>query len=219
MKRPFLTIVTRCCWRPVLLAANVQSVLRQTDRDIEQIFIVDQNRRGIHWANLQLFANRDRVGGEWVYILDDDCRLIRDDFVSLVRNCASANPNAKFIVVKSRRPQLAPRVLPKPGVWGKRGRLPMRANCLCYVVRRELWREAIASFGAPAAGAGLMMEHLAKSQYGMVWLDVIVAETQQLGRGRNFETCRKTWWRETIDRFGIRDVGKGDWRLRLWRQK
>ncbi|MHA2069645.1 MAG: glycosyltransferase family 2 protein, partial [Candidatus Thorarchaeota archaeon] len=72
----FLTIVTRCCQRPKMLSENIQSVIDQTCHDVEQVFIVDHTRQGIHVADRALALNKDRVEGEYVYILDDDCQLI-----------------------------------------------------------------------------------------------------------------------------------------------
>jgi hypothetical protein len=53
-----------------MLGENIQSVIDQTCHDVEQVFIVDHTRQGIHVADRALALNKDRVEGEYVYILD-----------------------------------------------------------------------------------------------------------------------------------------------------
>lgn len=209
---PFLTIVTRCCKRPKMLTANIESVLSQTDRDVEQIFIVDYNQAGVRRANISLAQNRGRISGDYVYILDDDTRLEDKNFVAKIRCIARTGPDV--IMVKSRRPQFAPHILPKPFVWNCPERLALTStNCLCYVVKRQVWLDHIEAFGAPAAGDWWFLERLRNRGATFAWIDLVVAETQQLGRGKLFEKCGRDWFQRVAREFELTEVAPGDWRL------
>lgn len=208
----FLTIVTRCCKRPRMLTSNIESVLSQTDRDIEQIFIVDRNQAGIRRANISLAQNKNRISGDYVYILDDDTRLEDKNFVAKIRRIARTGPGV--IMVKSRRPQFAPHILPKPFVWNCPERLALTStNCLCYIVKRQVWLEYIEAFGESAAGDWHFLKAVRDSGASFVWLNEIVAETQQLGRGRLFEKCDQDWFQQVAQKFELTEVAPSDWRL------
>ena len=89
MSKPFLSIVTRCCRRPVQLTRCIESVVNQTCHDIEQVFLVDKIGRHrenpILWANKQLERYADRVDGEYVYVLDDDGQLADNNVIYEIR--------------------------------------------------------------------------------------------------------------------------------------
>jgi len=214
---PFLTIVTRCCRRPLLLTNNVFSVLGQNDRDLEQIFVVDKHKRGVYWANRNLAEQVHRIAGEWVYILDDDCRLTSPGFVTLLKDAARQEPDV--IMVKSSRPQIAPHTLPKADVWGHADRFRAACcNCLCYAVRADLWREHISAFGRAAGGDWGFLEKLLYHNVKFAWADKVVAQTQQLGRGKLFEDCGKSWFADFVNSFGVELLNASDdWRLQLYR--
>jgi hypothetical protein len=208
-----LTIVTRACRRPVMLGVNIDSVLAQTDRDIEQVFIVDNDRRGVARANAQLDLNRERADGSYVYILDDDTRLINREFVAHLRKVVVDRPHV--VMVRSRRPQMSRDELPT--AWGRRDWLKKKTtNCLCYVVRGDWYREHIVGFNEKVCGDWHFLNRLLEHDARLVWLDHFVGETQQLGRGKKFEKCKPDWFRQVARKYGIQEVAPGDWRLRLW---
>jgi len=195
-----------------MLTSNIESVLFQSDRDVEQVFIVDYNQAGVLRANISLAQNKDRVSGDYVYILDDDTRLFDKGFVARLKRAAEESPD--IIMVKSSRPQFAPHVLPKPFVWNCPERLALTStNCLCYVVQRQMWINHIGAFGAPAAGDWWFLERLRNRGATFAWIDLVVAETQQLGRGRLFEKCSVDWFQRVAREFELTEVASGDWRL------
>lgn len=217
MTNPFLTIVTRSCQRPKMLIKNILSVKSQTDKDIEQIFIVDNQRRGVLWANKQFHANIHRVNGDYVYMLDDDCRLINNSFVAQLRKATKNKP--EIIMVHTRRPQLAPKELPRQIHWKKRNLLKLGStNGLCYVTRSDIWKAHTQRYFINATGDWQFLRGMVTNKkYKMIWLDLFVAETQQLGRGKLFEVNGGSWFSPIVKRFGIKNVGtkdKQDWRLR-----
>lgn len=195
-----------------MLTLNVQSVLTQTDRDVEQIFIVDYDQVGVLVANKSLALNKHRVEGDYVYILDDDTRLLNKRFVARLKPVVESSPDV--IMVKSSRPQFAPHVLPKPHVWNCPDRLALGStNCLCYVVRRQMWMDYIKAFGEPAAGDWWFLKRLKSRGATFAWIDLIVAETQQLGRGRLFEKCGRDWFQQIAQELELTEVEPNDWRL------
>lgn len=209
----FLTIVTRCCQRPRSLSENIQSVKDQTDHDLEQVFIVDRDRRGIGSANRSIALNKHRVEGDYVYILDDDCKLTNPRFVSLVKGVAECD----IIMVKSNRPPGPPsRQSVVPTVWEGRQHHGS-CNCLCYVVRAELWKRHIEGFGMKTRGGDWwFLNEVLKTGPTMYWLDEIVADARQLGRGRLFEQVERGWFEGVAREHGLINLGDDDWRLRLW---
>lgn len=62
------------------------SVRNQTEQDYEHIFINDDEGHGLHWANKQIYEYSSRIGGKWVYILDDDDFLTDMDFIKELKN-------------------------------------------------------------------------------------------------------------------------------------
>ena len=214
---PFLTIVTRTCKRPVMLSRNIESVLAQTDKDVEQVFVVDGEQKGVPWANRSLAEAANRVQGEYVYILDDDCQLTERKFVQRLR-LQAAKYNEDVIMTRTLRLQLSPCTLPT--VWQKPGELRLgTTNALCYVVKRERWTAHIAAFGLPAAGDWHFLSALRDAGCTFGWMDLVVAKTQQLGRGIHFEDCPNDWFKQVARKYHVADLGKGDWRLRLFLQQ
>jgi hypothetical protein len=213
----FLTIVTRCCQRPVMLTENIESVKAQTCHDLEQIFIPDRTRQGIQKADRALGESVERVNGKYVYILDDDCMLIDSRFVEKVKEVVEEH-DPDVIMVRSRRPPGPPsgRAL-VPTVWEE----PLRhgaCNCLCYVIRAGLWREYIKWFGEkPWGGDWWFLERVLKEGPKMYWLDEIVADARQLGRGKIFEEVDEGWFEAVMEECGVENLSDDDWRLRLWR--
>ena len=217
MSLPLLTIVTRCCQRPQMLAKNIESVAAQKDNSVEQVFLVDLQRRGRLHANKELRRHPSAIVGDYVYMLDDDCRLIHPRFVERLRNAVKHKPDV--VMVKSMRPQLKPYVLPR-GKWGDTKMLQGRmTNCLCYVVKRRVWLKHIVAFGTGVSGAGRFLDAVLKSNPTVIWLDVVAAETLQLGRDKDnsFERVTADWWERVVAMYRIEKFD-GDWRIRHWLQ-
>jgi hypothetical protein len=208
-----------------MLAANIKSVLAQTDKDIEQIFIPDSSRKvEVGKANAQFALNVDRVQGQYVYVLDDDTMLTNNNFVATLKRFVRKNDTPGVIMVKSKRPQFAPKVLPKTDAWGKRQNLRIGAtNVLCYVTRSDLWKQKVHHWNVNAAGDWTFLKSLVRmKEIKFVWLPIVAAQTQQVGwmRGSNrFEQCTARWWRRTVKKFNIANIGAKqdpDWRLQLY---
>lgn len=184
---PLLTIVTRHLpRRERLLAVCRASIDMQTDQDLQHLVIVDNVGRGLSWANRQFVAHADEVRGDYVFILDDDDRLVRDDFVASIREVAGP----KLIVVRmdhQRREggHIEPFVLPKSGDWG-RGCPPFASiGVSAVVVRRDVWVEAIEDF-APRRGGDYPFFQTCFELAGddVKWLDRVMSQCQRPLRER-----------------------------------
>jgi len=193
-----------------MLSRNIESVRAQTSKDWEQLFIVDsKGDNGIPWANEQLSRFKSYIQGEWVFILDDDCRLTDFEFVSSVRDALV--PRADMVMVRTRRPQLKPSLLPPDGKWGMENREKLEkhegihVNCLTYVVRRGLWLNTIHEFKGHS-GARTFFQAVMRVKPHIVWLDRVMSTTQQLGRGKNFEECEPRWFDRIAKEYDLKKV-------------
>lgn len=212
-KQPFVTFLTRACCRPQMLQKCIDSVLAQTVKDWEQVFILDTRRRGLVWANNALANNRDRVWGQWVFHLDDDCRLIMPSFIARVQAHLKRYPDSEVIMLKSKRQQFKPHILPHASAWGKPQNLNMRANGMCHIVRRDVWYDCIPAICGGGAGANRFIQAFLKAGAKLSWLDIIASETQQVGSGVKFEECKANWWTQITKQYKIKQIALQDWRL------
>ena len=222
-----LTVVTRCHRRPTTLALCIESVRMQTDRDVEQVFIVDEVGRGLTWANRQLHEQRERVEGEYVFLLDDDGGiLIESDFIARLKDCVERWDAPDVVLVRQRQLTGKKLLLPPPAVWSldwEAGERPRRwvGSGYCFVVRRELW---LANAWRYSYGQGEAWHtggdwHFMTALCGwpglnFVRFNVFVVLGALRGYGRIFEDCGPDWFTEIAEQFGIEDRGDGDWRLR-----
>jgi len=217
----FLTIVTRTCQRPQFLKENIHSVKSQTVQELEQIFIVDRQKKGIQQADKSFVENRHRIDGEYVMILDDDCWLIDDRFVEKTLAYVHDNEYPVLLLFRSKRPAGPPSaetVFPTRAVWGKTP-LHQTTNCLCYMVKAPVWKDKIEHFGIkPWGGDWWFLESVLSAGHKPNWLDTgPMAESRQLGRGKLFEQAAPGWFEKVATQEGLADLGKDDWRLQLWK--
>lgn len=193
-----------------MLAACIESVRAQTDPDWEIVFVVDKEKQGIAWANRAMVQNAHRARGQWVYHLDDDTRLLDRRFVARVKAFVARNSRAEVVMVRSRREQMKEKEMPVKH-WGGTP-IPMRCNSLCHVTRADVWKRCIFAFGGGGGGSGRLVAQFLNVGAEIAWMEgQPVAETQQIGRGRKFETCKANWWEQTVKKYGI--VEDDGWRL------
>ena len=217
MVKPFLSFVTRACNRPIMLEQNILSVQAQTCGDWEHIIIYDDQQRGMSWADKALDKYKRSVTGAYRYILDDDCLLLDFSFVAALRAIVESHGTAPdLIMVRSKRPPGPPSnetIFPSVRVWG--GKVAHgTTNCLCYVMCSHLWDRFIFEFGTKPWGGDwhflkAALPHVNKT----VWYPAIVAEAQQLGRGRLFEPTHAGWFEDLAIEYGYKyDKAHGVWR-------
>ena len=180
-EKPFLSFVTRCNKRPNLLAENKASLGRQTDQDFEQVFIVDDVGLGVYEANQSLYKNRHQVKGKYVMIYDDDNVLVDPYFVAILKKIVGEyDPD----VIISKMLWQAGIILPRPEYWGvfpHQGEI----DSLNFVVRSQIWKSHIKTFGAPKCGDFFFIREVFKQpNHTVYWNDRIVAQSMQIGHGR-----------------------------------
>lgn len=230
---PFLTIFTRCCRRPAMLSQLIEWVMKQSDWDLEQIFVVDRSgqHRGdnVLWANNQIPKYKHRVDGDYVYFQDDDKALIFPYFVQELKAKAAEYGNPEVILVRSMcatKEVGSMHFLPLRDVWeadwengGRPGR--WAGHALDYVVRNDYWKRHIDAYtgkqrgGDWHFGTALISDKKAK----IVRLDRVVSVTLQRGKGQKFEQCAANWFERVAKKYRIEHLGDDDWRLRLWQHR
>jgi len=231
---PFLTVFTRTCKRPKMLSDLIDNLKAQTDTDFEQVFVVDKvgNHSGgnVKWANNQIPANKHRVDGEYVYFLDDDKAVIYPYFIAELKEIARYAARPEIILVRSvlgSKSDLGHDLHfnPHDEVWSvewEKGERPNRwiGHALNYVVRRDYWLDNVDAYrnkergGDWHFGTAITLDPYAR----VVRLDRVVSASLQRGMGRRFERCEPGWFERVAKHHGIEDLGKGDWRLRMWKR-
>lgn len=198
MPSPFLTIFTRSCCRPSMLEENIRSVMAQSCHDLEQIFIVDRKQRGLGWANACFHKYRDRVGGRYVYMLDDDNYLTDRHFVEKLKRRAEKSNYPDVILVRVRRSFDSGRLQPPNRIWRMKwgaGERPdfWTGNGRCVVVRSDWWKKYVNAYsGGPGkqfktGGDWHFITTLIEQGAHFVKLPVVASDAQQRGRGYRFE--------------------------------
>jgi len=159
------------------------SVARQTSDAWEQVFIVDDEGKGLLHANQSLHLNRHKVKGEYVLILDDDDCLAYDEFVEDLTDIA-LDEGPDIIMIKM--DQIL-RTLPTPQVWGKVPIFGQIGSC-CFVVARDIWQEHIELFGQPNGGdysfISALFAKVESSGWVVYWFDKICTKIQRVGYGK-----------------------------------
>jgi len=171
---PFLTVVTRCNNRPELLYRNLSSWSEQSDQDFDHILLFDGENRGVEWANSNIAVNKDRVHGEYVYVLDDDDYLHCKDFVKILKKVAKENGPDVIMVKMYHGP--SGKDLPDVGHWGSSGVFPGHVGTPCFVVRRDVWKRHIDSFQGKSMGDYRFIKELFEENYKIYWLDIRAAK-------------------------------------------
>ena len=175
---PFLTVVTRCYKRPKALKKNIRSLEMQTEQDFEQVFIVDEEGKGLHEANKALASAT--VRGDYVMVLDDDDMLSCPDSIATM-GAAVGHHEPDLLVFRGDH---GPRgILPPDALWGKRLQHGYISSC-DFITRREVWERHIEAFGVPRAGDFRFLCSVMADDPDVYWLDRQLAEIQQIGNGR-----------------------------------
>lgn len=180
-RSPFLEIVTRCCKRPEMLKRNQASLHAQTCADWKQTLLVDSKGFGIAWASENLGMYAPHLGGEYIWLLDDDDECIRPTLVAELREIGRG-PNPDVIMVRMDHGPLG--VLPGPADWGQGVSLG-GVGSSAYVVRRDVWVQC--------AGAWLPGEYASDYNFiaaifaagpAVYWHDVVASRVQRISIGR-----------------------------------
>jgi hypothetical protein len=176
----FLQVLTRCYRRPRLLWSNIRSLEAQTDSDWQQTFLVDGEGRGVGAAQAALANYAPYVTGEYVFILDDDDKLIRPTLVQEVKAIVSEHRPG---VVMVRMDHGNGRILPDDGHWQREPRLSY-IGCSAYIVRRGLWQRFAPVFGGAEYTSDFsFIDAIWGSAPDIYWHDVIASQVQRTSMG------------------------------------
>lgn len=174
---PVLSIVTRhYVKRPKLFDNCVESVKMQTCDDYEHIILEDTVGRGVDWANKQFERHAKDVGGDYVFILDDDDRLITDRFVTLVSRIKSLIEPDLIVVKMNHGKRLG--ILPNDAYWGIG--LPPFSNIgvSAVIPKREIWVDAVKCFAPRTGGDYPFIKKCFELADEIIWIDEVVSECQ-----------------------------------------
>lgn len=167
---PFMTFVTRCCNRPKALKRCRASVALQSDKDYDHILLIDDIGRGYHFANKQFYANRQRVTGDYVFLLDDDDYLVYSDFIKSIKQIVNTH-SPDVIMLKM---QTQAHIFPTPDVWRKKPILGSIGTS-CFCVANPVYQKHIKAFGTRSCGDINFIRSVFKDTYKIYWFDKIIA--------------------------------------------
>jgi len=171
--------LTRTYKRPQLLAANCESLFRQTSFGWwQQTYLADDEGRGIGWSYRNMAAYAPNLVGLYIWILDDDDMCASDSLVDDLKDIVAAH-NPDVIMLKMDH---GPRgVLPgknwqRPPVMGDIG-------CSAFVVRREIWQRHAQYFSDSYAGDFDFIASIFAGDYEIYWFDCVASRVQRISLG------------------------------------
>lgn len=163
----------------MMLAANQESLRRQTSEDWIQTVLTDDLGRGVEWANQRLGAYAPMLAGDYVWVLDDDDLCTRPTLVEEIAGIV-ANYAPDVIMLRMDHGPLG--VLPNDEHWQRppeRGQIGVSA----YVVRRELWQRHADAWQPTYASDFDFIAAVLEDTPHVIWHDVIASKVQRISRG------------------------------------
>ncbi len=171
---PFLTVITRHIpRRNEMMSLNIASLANQSDPDYQHLIIVDEQERGVAWAN-GMMAKRDwsDVEGDYVMILDDD-DCLHEEAIELLKEAAENTPD--LIIVRMDHGDRG--VLPPAGEFPVRGLI----GCSAVIPRRDVFLMAVKSYTANYDGDYDYARACWDVATNVSIKDWIISEVQQIG--------------------------------------
>lgn len=225
MSRPLFTIIMRTCRRPTGSERSLQSVLAQTCRDWEALFLLDKSYNhhegNILWANSQFYYHRDKPAGHYCIALDDDGIFPNKDFLGKVRAAIYGTGFPECVLVRcvSNKPGGGYHNLPSKKVWRldwDSGERPNSwyGNGYNWVVRKDIFSAFVGSYCKPRGGDWFFMTSLIQGGVDFVKCDVFGGKSLSRGRGEKFEhNVPDNWFEAFAKKYGIVKINEEEWRL------
>jgi hypothetical protein len=179
--RPFISIVTRNYYKREEMFKNCcASVSMQKDQDFDHVIIKDMVGIGSAKANRLFYSNKDRVRGEYVFMLDDDDIFTSDEFVGDMKGIvAEHSPGLIFV-----RMLINEELYPTSVVW-KRERLHQNhVGTSNVVVRNDLWQKYIERFSDSQVGDFLFINSVFMEKPKIYWQDKLYSKTTRISHGQ-----------------------------------
>lgn len=171
---PFLTVITRTvARRGELLARNQKSLAEQVDPDYQQLVIMDEDERGVNWAN-GMMASRawGDIQGDYVMVLDDDDELANPRVIHYLK---AHNYGQDLYIV---RMDHGPRgILPSPGAEIKKGGI----GCSGVIPKRELFLKAVKHYRPAYDGDYDYIQACLDLAWGVTRLNYVASKVMQIG--------------------------------------
>jgi len=177
--------VTRCYKKPKALAICRQSVKQQTDKDYEQVFIIDRKGRGRLEADRALAKFKYHNSGKYVMVLDDDDMIISNTFISEIKAISKKANHPDVIIWRGIiHPYGSGDPLPrKNNMWGVRPLL-CQIGSFCFCVKNEVYREHIHKFDHEDVSDFHFINSLFTAKCSSCWVDKIYVRTQKKSYGK-----------------------------------
>ena len=184
---PFLSIVTRHHpARPELFKSCIASIEAQKDQDFEHIILNDDKGLGISHANKMFYDNKDKVTGDYVFILDDDDMITTPDFVSDMKEVVRTQdfPDIVFI-----RMIINGHIRPTTDIcWRQEELVRKHIGSSCFIMKNELWQEHIHNFlPIPTTGDFEFISSAFKHSESHYWHDKVYSKTLRISQGQTEE--------------------------------
>jgi GT2 family glycosyltransferase len=169
---PFLTLYTSTYRRPQWLLDCVASAQRQTDPDYEHILHPDPVGIGIAGVHQRIAEIAPRLGGQYVYLLNDDDVLVDDHLIADLKVIArDADPDVIMV-----RVAWDGRVIPEDDCWRREPRMG-HVGSSTYVVRREVFQRFAAEFRPVYEGDYWFIRAIWDAGCSFYWHDVVAVAT------------------------------------------
>lgn len=223
--KPFFSIVTRVFKRPDGVRRSTDSVIMQTFKDWEHVFLVD--RVGKHlggnvlWANKQFDVHSNKLSGNYILALDDDGEFARRDFLAAVYKTAIREDMPECILVHSISPNKtgSHHILPRQDVWDVNWEMGERP-CFWYghgynwCVRRDIFCAMAHAYAEKRGGDWHFMTALIRTGVTFVRCNIVGGHSLSRGHGRVFEEqASNGWFYHFRKEYGLEKVAKNVWRL------
>jgi len=175
----FLTIITRKHpFRDKCYKEHRESLLSQTDLDFYPLIIYDKKGRGVPWANRQLYECQNKINSDYVFILDDDDKLIDRDFIKDIKEIVQKH-NPDVIMVKMERKG---KIYPTDISWKKD---PKFANIVMsnFIVRSSIYKKYAKSFCVDQGADFYFIREVLKHPYKVHWEDKVYSKVMVVSKG------------------------------------
>ncbi len=184
-KNPFLSIITRKYKRPAGFNKNQESIKCIYNKSIEQIFITDPVGYGMEEANKSFEYVKDKIAGDYVYLLDDDDFIVNTSMVQELQAIAKKrdSPDIIFFRMIIKNGQNGD-YYPTEKCWKAKEPIIAQIGGSCFVVRKDVFKKFIHTFGLPRCGDFNFLKSI-YDQGGVRahWYDCLMAETGKVSRG------------------------------------
>lgn len=176
-----LSIITRTFnGRPLGMRRLRDSLASQTSQDFEHVLLVDEKRRGVEWANGNIWRALPDVHGDYVMLLDDDDFLIDHEFVRLLADQVVGRPDVVIVKMDMSNGWH----LPSDLEWGQRPKLA-RIAISSHISRRDVFAEHVRDFRPHYDGGDFdYINAVWECGHSFKWWDRVVSKVGRVSHGQ-----------------------------------